>query len=297
MRILLTGAEGFVGTHIRNGVICVPLSDGGNSVDIRDTDKLRRIIAAIRPDMVIHLAAQSFVPQSFSAPIDTFHVNFIGTYNLLTALKAINFRGKMLFVGSGDAYGLVRPDLLPISEIYPQKPRSPYAVSKVAAEALCYQWSQTESFEIVMVRPFNHIGPGQSDRFVISDFARQVVEIKLSMRRPVIQVGDIDVTRDFTDVRDVIRAYELLLERGVNGEIYNVCSGRERSVREALDMLIRQAGIEVQIIRDPTRLRNAEQRRMFGSCAKLKETTGWQPEISFEQSLRDILADWENKLL
>src|SRR5262249_48752052 len=148
---------------------------------------------------VIHLAAQSFVPASFAHPLETYEINFLGTYSLLEALKAAGFKGRFLFVGSGDAYGVVRPEDLPIGEEHPLRPRSPYAVSKAAAEALCYQWSRSESFEIVMTRSFNHIGPGQSDRFVVSDFARQVVEIRKGQRRPQISTGDIEVTRDFTD--------------------------------------------------------------------------------------------------
>ena len=148
-----------------------------------------------------------------------------------------------------------------------------------------------------MARPFNHIGPGQSERFVISDFAKQVVEIKRSLRPPLIQVGNIDVTRDFTDVRDVVRAYILLLQHGRNGEVYNVCSGQERSVRSILEELLRLAGVEAKIVQDARRLRKVEQRRLFGSFAKLRDAADWHPEIPFEQSLRDILTDWEKKLL
>ena len=181
-------------------------------------------------------------------------------------------------------------------EDHPLRPRNPYAVSKVAAEALCYQWSQTAGFEIVMVRPFNHIGPSQSPRFAIADFARQVTEIRLGRRAPVLQVGDIDVTRDFTDVRDVVRAYGLLLERGRNGGIYNICSGREYSIRDLLQQLITLAGIDATIEQDPARLRRAEQRRMVASFEALHRDTGWQPAISVEESLQDLLNDWKEQL-
>ncbi|WP_139110812.1 GDP-mannose 4,6-dehydratase, partial [Acidithiobacillus thiooxidans] len=185
---------------------------------------------------------------------------------------------------------------LPVREDHPLHPRNPYAVSKVAAEALCYQWSQTSSFEIVMVRPFNHIGPGQSPRFAIADFARQVTEIRLDRREPVLQVGDIDVTRDFTDVRDVVRAYALLLEKGRNGGIYNVCSGREYRIRDLLRQLLALAGIEATIEQDPVRLRRAEQRRMVASFDLLHQDTGWQPAIPMEESLQDLLNDWKEQL-
>ncbi|MCY0872976.1 MAG: GDP-mannose 4,6-dehydratase, partial [Acidithiobacillus caldus] len=272
---------------------CVPLPDG---LDLRDRAALTAAVAAMRPDAVLHLAAQSFVPAAFENPRETFDINFTGTLNLLEALQAAEFRGRMLFVGSGDTYGQVPEAALPVREDHPLRPRNPYAVSKVAAEALCYQWSQTSGFEIVMVRPFNHIGPGQSPRFVLADFARQVMEIHLGRRVPVLQVGDIDVTRDFTDVRDVVRAYGLLLERGRNGEVYNVCSGREYRIRDLLQQLLALAGVDARIEQDLARLRRAEQRRMVASFAALERDTGWQPVIPMERSLQDVLNDWENAL-
>ena len=290
MKLLLTGANGFVGQIMQAALPCVPLPAG---LDLRDRAALDAAIAEIRPDMVIHLAAQSFVPASFVNPRETFDINFYGTLNLLGALQSVGFKGRMLFVGSGDTYGRVPEAALPVREDYPLHPRNPYAVSKLAAEALCYQWSQTSGFEIVMARPFNHIGPGQSPHFAITDFARQVTEIRLGRRPPVLQVGDIDVTRDFTDVRDVERAYALLLEKGRNGGIYNVCSGREHSIRDLLRQLIALAGVDARIERDPTRLRPAEQRRMVGSFEALHRDTGWQPLIPIKQSLQDLLNDWE----
>ncbi len=290
---LLTGANGFVGKIMQAVLPCVPLPAG---LDLRDRAALNAAIAEIQPDMVIHLAAQSFVPASFENPHETFDINFYGTLNLLEALQSIGFRGRMLFVGSGDTYGQVPEAALPVREGHPLHPRNPYAVSKVAAEALCYQWSQTSGFEIVMARPFNHIGPGQSPRFAIMDFARQVTEIRLGRRPPVLQVGDIDVTRDFTDVRDVERAYALLLEKGQNGGIYNICSGQEHSIRDLLQRLIALAGVDARIEQDPTRLRPAEQRRMVASFDLLHQDTGWQPLIPIEQSLQDLLNDWEKQL-
>ena len=293
MKHLLTGANGFVGQTMQAALPCVPLPDG---LDLRDRAALDAAIAEIQPDMVIHLAAQSFVPASFENPRETFDINFYGTLNLLEALQSVGFKGRMLFVGSGDTYGRVPEAALPVREEHPLHPRNPYAVSKVAAEALCYQWSQTSGFEIVMARPFNHIGPGQSPRFAITDFARQVTEIRLGRHAQVLQVGDIDVTRDITDVRDVVRAYALLLEKGRNGGIYNVCSGREHSIRDLLQRLIALAGVEARIERDQTRLRPAEQRRMVASFDLLHRDTGWQPLIPIERSLQDLLNDWEKQL-
>jgi GDP-4-dehydro-6-deoxy-D-mannose reductase len=296
MKVLVTGSDGFVGSLLMHERRCVRLADDGGNVDLRDADRVRRAVASIAPDAVIHLAAQSFVPESFARPRETYEINFFGTLNLLEALKAAGFTGRLLFVGSGDCYGLVAPEELPIDEGRPLRPRSPYAVSKAATEALCYQWSQSEAFVIVMTRSFNHIGPGQSERFVVSDFARQVVEIRKGLCAPVIRTGDIDVTRDFTDVRDVVKAYLLLLERGRRGEVYNVCSGLEQSIRGVLLRLLQLAGVEAAVEQDPLRLRRAEQRRICGSPRKLEQDTGWTRRYSLDTSLADILNDWEAKL-
>ena len=253
-------------------------------------------VRACRPNAAIHLAGKAFVPDSFSNPRATFDANFTGTLNLLEALAESGFQGRFLYIGSGDVYGLVEEHTLPIRETQPLRPRNPYAVSKVAAEALCYQWSQTGPFEVVMARPFNHIGPGQSERFAISDFAKQIAEIKLGRRPPKLAAGDIDVTRDFTDVRDVVRAYLLLLDKGRGGEAYNVCSGIEHRLRDLIDQLVDVAGVRIQITADPKRLRRAEQQRICGSHAKLHEATGWQPKIGIHQSVYDILGNWIERL-
>jgi GDP-4-dehydro-6-deoxy-D-mannose reductase len=303
MRVFVTGRSGFVGKHLQS--LISPASTSAewaalvapiHRVDLFDRENLREAIRAARPDRVVHLAAQSFVPESFRDPKATLEVNFLGTLALLQALEASTFSGRMLYVGSGDEYGLVDEADLPVQELQPLRPRNPYAVSKVAAEALCYQWSQTARFEIIMVRPFNHIGPGQSPRFVVSDFARQLGRVRAGQQPPVLEVGDIDVTRDFTDVRDVVRAYLLLLESpGINGEAFNICSGVERSLRELIDRLTRLAGVQVDIRQDAARLRKSEQRRAYGSFDKLRRATGWAPQIDIDTSLRDILNYWTEK--
>jgi GDP-4-dehydro-6-deoxy-D-mannose reductase len=201
---------------------CVPLVDNGRCVDLRHIETRTRAIGAVKPGAVSHLTAQSFVPQFFADPRETYEINLLGTLKLLAALKGPRFAGRFLFVGSGDSYGLLAEGNLPVTEEYPLRPRNPYAVSKVAAEALCYQWNQTEGLDAVMTHSFNHIGSGQNDRFAVSDFARQVVEIRKGRREPVIRVGDIDVPHDFTDVRDVMRAHLLLVDLGRGGEPQNV---------------------------------------------------------------------------
>lgn len=301
-KLLLTGGRGFVGRTIREILMvdsqryALQVVGQHQEIHLSDCAGLKEVISQSQPDFVIHLAAQSFVPESFKNPRETIESNFYGTLNLLEALKMCSFRGRLLYVSSADVYGVVSPETLPITENYLPRPLNPYAVSKVAAEALCYQWSQTEEFEIVIVRPFNHIGPGQNECFVISDFAKQIVEIKLGKRKSALNVGDIDVTRDFTDVRDVVRAYFMLLEHGTNGEFYNLCSGREQSISDLLNKLLTIFRIKADVIQNSERLRHVDQKRAFGTYKKLYECTGWKPEITIEQSLTDILVNWEEKL-
>jgi GDP-4-dehydro-6-deoxy-D-mannose reductase len=227
--------------------------------------------------------------------METFSINFLGTLNLLQALSASGFQGVFVYIGSADVYGRVSEAELPARETYPLRPRSPYAVSKAAAEALCYQWSQTESFRIVLTRPFNQIGPKQNSRFAVAGFAKQIVEIRRGARPPVLVTGDLDVTRDFTDVRDAVRAYRLLLEKGENGEVYNICSGRERSLRSLAVGLLRIAGVQAELQIDSALLRANEQRRMVGDPTKINEGLGWAPEIPMDKTLQDLLNEMEGE--
>ncbi|HEX7046413.1 MAG TPA: GDP-mannose 4,6-dehydratase [Gammaproteobacteria bacterium] len=297
-RYYVTGGSGFVGSVLEERIkatndVFVAMS---SNVDIRDEAALTQSLADAKPDYVVHLAAQSFVPDSFKDPRATFDVNFYGTLNLLVALRANDFTGRLLFVGSGDMYGLVPQDEQPISEGRALKPRNPYAVSKVAAEALCYQWAQTEAFGIVMARPFNHIGPGQDPRFAVADFAMQIARMAKAGEPPVLTAGDVDAARDFTDVRDIVSAYIALLEEGRPGETYNVCSGTSRPVRELIEELAAIAGIDLTIARDPARYRPAEQKRVCGDPAKLRNDTGWAPRIEMRQTLQDTLDYWLKRL-
>jgi GDP-4-dehydro-6-deoxy-D-mannose reductase len=300
-RLLLTGRHGFVGNTFARmmardaGLAGWHLLDTPTDLDVRDAPAVLAMVEAAVPDAVVHLAAQSWVPESFRDPRSTIEVNVLGTLNVLQALQRGGFRGRMLYVGTGDVYGRVAEDALPIAETRLPAPRNPYAVSKVAAESLCYQWSVTEDVDVVLARPFNHIGWGQSDRFVVSDFARQISEIRRGTRAPVVAVGDIDVTRDFTDAEDVVRGYFSLLEAGTAGEIYNVCSGREQSIRRVLDRLAALAGVEITVREDRSRLRKAEQRRICGDPAKIRRATGWQAATPLDVSLTRMLEYWEDK--
>lgn len=296
-RLLVTGLSGFVGSYCAEqmpGAVDLLLPDG-RLADVRKPEEVRVAVAAARPDAVVHLAGQTLVPASVEDPVQTYRINFDGTLNLLLALRDCGFRGRLLYVGSADGYGVVPETEFPLAENRPMRPLNPYAVSKVAAEALCYQWSQSGPFEIVIARPFNHIGPRQSDRFAVASFARQIAAHRAGRAGRQLEVGDVDTTRDFTDVRDIVCAYAGLLASGRNGEAYNVCSGVERSLRDVIRGMLDVSRVDMEIHVDPERLRGHEQRRMVGSFAKLHSDTGWRPQIPFEQTLADTLDYWDKE--
>lgn len=298
-RLFVTGLTGFVGQHLQSRLASPDstweLLPAAAPYDLTDAESLSDLWPQM-PDAVIHLAGQTFVPEAFRDPARTLAINLFGTLNLLQALKARGFTGTFLYVSSGDVYGQVGESALPITEQHPPCPRNPYAVSKLSAEFLSLQWGLSEGWPVLVARPFNHIGSGQKDSFVIASAARQINRIKLGLQGPQLEVGDIDVTRDFLDVGDVISAYLALLESGTAGQVYNICSGREQSIRSLIEQLGDLAEVELQLVQDPARMRRADQRRVCGSHAKLATATGWAPAITTQQSLRTILSDWETRV-
>lgn len=295
--VLLIGGTGFVGRHMQRSLLPgFKVIATGRGSDIGDIAKIRSLVKTASPDIVVNFASITTVRESFQDPLDTYRTGFLGALNLLMALKESGFRGKMLNISSSEVYGFPSDDLLPVDEEALLRPMSPYSVSKAATEALCYQWSQTEQFEIVTARPFTHIGPGQSDRFAISNFARQIAEISLGKKAPVIHVGNLHATRDITDVRDVVRAYSLLLEKGRNGQAYNICSGRETSIKALLNELIELARLDIRIEHDEALMRDAEQKRIYGSYEKIRNEAGWDPLIPLSQTLADTFSCWVDKL-
>lgn len=295
-RVLVTGLSGFVGGCI------LKMSDQIRSeynaeiivaedfIDLRNSLETELWISQVSPDWVIHLAAQSNVPASFLDPEETLQVNLIGTLHLLQALDKHKFNGKLLYVSSGDVYGLTAEELLPINECHPAKPANPYAVSKLAAETLCLQWGITSSFDVIVARPFNHIGPGQRPDFVVPSMAKQIID---SDQYPIcVMVGDVDITRDFLDVRDVVHAYFKLLSSGNRGTVYNVCSGKERLVRDIAQSMATLSGKTIELIRDSARFRVADQRRVCGSNDRICADTGWQPRYTLDETLQDVLQSF-----
>lgn len=295
-RLLVTGARGFVGQHVQAAVAAgefgaTEFIAPPQSWDLRDALQVGELISRVRPTAVLHLAAQSFVPRSFEDPQETYAINVMGTLNLLTALKASNFRGRLVYASSGDVYGRVPDEAMPVDERRIPEPRSPYAASKVAAEQLCLQWHRSEGLDAVVARPFNHIGPGQDGRFVVPALARQIVEISAGTRAPVIEAGDIDTSRDFTDVRDVVSAYAALFSSASAGEVYVIASGVERRIRDLLMRMCEHSGVAPEVKQDPARLRPSEQRRMVANAARLRTDTGWTPRYTIDMTLQDILED------
>jgi GDP-4-dehydro-6-deoxy-D-mannose reductase len=257
-----------------------------------DLQALKELFAATRPDYVFHLAAQAFVPASWADPWSTLENNMRGQLNVLLAAIALGTEPRVLVVGSADEYGIVGAGELPIKETNPLRPNSPYAVSKVAQDMLGYQYYASHKLPVVRVRPFNHIGPGQSPAFVASDFAKQIAEAETGLREPVMQVGNLDARRDFSDVRDIVRAYYLAISQGEAGEVYNLGAERSYSIREVLKALLDLSTTPIKVEQDPTRLRPSDVPEIVSDCDKFRSLTGWQAEIPLEQSLSDILDWW-----
>jgi GDP-4-dehydro-6-deoxy-D-mannose reductase len=254
------------------------------------------IVDRTKPDFVFHLAALSSPHQSFTRPLTVLSNNLSAQVNLLEALRTLCPKARILVVGSGDEYGMVQPEDLPLREDAPLRPTSPYSVSKIGQDFLGLQYHLAYGLPIVRLRPFNHIGPGQDDTFVVASFARQIAEIEAGLREPVILVGNLQAQRDFTDVRDIVRAYYLAILHCQPGEVYNVGSGVARSIGQVLDTLVAQSGVSVTVKTDPSRLRPADVPRVVADPTKFRLATGWSPSISFEQSLRDTLNYWRNRV-
>lgn len=305
MRVLITGAGGFVGhhlvQHIRQTSPEVELhgtmhgtesaADGihFHSLDLRDEAATHALIGSIKPEHIYHLAGQASVPRSFEAPWDTLETNIRTQLNIFLACLAHQIKPRILITSSAEVYGAVTT--VPIREDAPFLPANPYSVSKVTQDLLGLQYFLSHQLPVIRVRAFNHLGPGQDERFVAPAFAMQIARIETGQQEPLLRVGDLSDRRDFTDVRDVVRAYGLLMKHGTAGEAYNVASGRAHSIQYLLDTLLKLTSKHIEVMTDPARLRPSRIPVLQGDITRLQQATNWQPSIPFEQTLHDILDD------
>lgn len=306
MRALVTGASGFVGRYLverlradEAEIFAAGGPHDGDSlfpIDLLDADTLHAAFDLAQPEVVFHLAAQAFVPRAIEAPAETYETNVIGTANVLAALRAWRDRNKrdvrLVFVSSAEVYGVQPPQVMPLLESCAPNPGNPYAASKAAAEALVLGEVRSFGVDAVITRAFNHIGPGQNERFVVPSFAAQLATIAHG-GEPVLHAGNLEPRRDFLDVRDVVDAYAALARDGKRGEIYNVCSGSAISVREILGELIRIAHVPVEVRDDPARMRPSDVPVLYGSNEKLRDSTGWSPRIPLRQTLQDVYHSFD----
>jgi GDP-4-dehydro-6-deoxy-D-mannose reductase len=266
--------------------------------DLRDVASVRRLLETAAPSHVIHLAAQSFVGTSWHTPAETLATNINAQLNLLEGMRALNLSPRFLAIGTSEEYGLVYPDELPIRETNPLRPLSPYAVSKVTQDMMGYQYFKSYGLPIIRTRAFNHEGPRRGEVFVTSNFAKQVAEIEAGLRAPIIFVGDLKPTRDYSDVRDIVRGYWALLDRGDPGEVYNLSSGRPWVIQQVLDFLLAESRSKnISVETDPARLRPSDVMVLHGDPSKIRNATGWAVEIPFEKTLRDLLAYWRQRII
>ena len=315
MRVLITGIAGFAGSHLAEHLLQNASYEVHGIIhrhdwriahlrkqltlwrgDLRNPVWVSELLEKIKPDFLLHLAAWSDVGGSWEQPWTTFELNLQSQLNLLEGVRKHAPTCRVLVVGSNEMYGLVKPDELPINENTPLRPHNPYGVSKAAQDLMAQQFYFSYQLPIVRVRPFNQIGPGQSDDFAAPAFARQVAEIEAGLRPPVVRVGNLSAQRDFTDVRDMARAYWLAAQTGQSGEAYNIGTGKPRQVRSILDFMLKNSQSRIEIETDATRLRPADVPISVCDARRFESVTGWQPAISFEQSLADVLEDWRGRV-
>lgn len=317
MKILITGITGFVGSHLVDYILAnhpeeaiyglvrwrspmdnlkhIPTGELNLYYgDLTDLSSLIKIWQEIKPDAIFHLAAQSFVPTSFDAPVDTLETNIIGTTNLLEAVRITGIDPVIHICSSSEVYGQVREDEVPIKEDCPLRPSSPYAVGKVGEDMIAYQYWLSYGIKTIRTRMFTHTGPRRGKVFVVSAFARQIALIEKEKQEPVVRVGNLESIRTFSDVRDAVRAYWLLVNKCPAGEVYNIGGNQTMKVGEMLDMLLDLSPVKdrIKIEVDPKLLRPSDVTLQIPDCSKFKRVTGWEPEIPFEKTLQDTLDYW-----
>lgn len=277
------------------GLSFVPVSEGKNPIDIHCSHKLSTFIQSVQPDAILHLAAQSNIPRSFNDPSETYRDNFLSVANILSVLENANFNGKFIFASTAHVYGHIDQQNLPVNEGQAKNPLSPYGLSKLCAEELLMMHARSRALNAIFVRPFNISGPGQSDQFVLPALAKQVVEVALG-QKDCIEVGNLDVSRDFLDIKDAVRAFIYLCKSNCPSGAYNLCSGQAHPLKDLLHKMMDLAHIEVPIVVDKARMRPSDQPIIVGCNEKLKKETGWQPQAPIEQTLTDLINYWRNQL-
>ncbi len=318
MKALITGTTGFAGSHLVEYLFAhqpqvevfgikrwrSPMDNIAHladrliliETDLRDYQSVYSMLDKVRPAAIFHLAAQSFVPTSWNAPAATLETNVVGQTHLFEAVRSLALDPVIQIACSSEEYGLVHPEETPMTEQNPLRPLSTYAVSKIAQDYLGYQYFQSYGLKVIRTRGFNHTGPRRGDVFVTSNFAKQLARIKAGLAEPVIRVGNLSAMRDFTDVRDMVRAYWLAVTKGKPGEVYNIASGKAIVIQELLEKLIELTDVEVEIQQDPERMRPSDVEILIGDSSKFRADTGWEPEIPFEQTLRDVVDYWRDRI-
>ena len=310
MKALITGVDGFVGKYLSEYLLKQKYEVYGTTIsekyknekikiykmNLLDEKEVNKVIKMIKPDKIFHLAGQSAVGLSWEKPVLTVNINVNGTLNLLEAVRNYSKDSKILIVGSSDQYGPIKPEECPIKESKIQNPQSPYGVSKKAQEEMCKLYVNAYHTNIIMVRAFNHIGAGQSKNFVVADFASKIAQIEKGSE-PVLKVGNLETFRDFTDVRDIVRGYALLLEKGKIGEIYNIGSGKEIKVSELLKKLISMSKKKIKIEIDPNKFRPVDVPLVVCDNSKIKKDTGWETEFLINDTLEEVLEYWRSVII
>ena len=316
MKVLITGITGFAGSHLAEFLLLKKCEVHGierwrsktenieeikekitlHECDIRDFHSIRKVMEEVKPEKIFHLAAQSFVLTSWNAPSETITTNIIGELNIFEAVRDVGINPCIQIAGSSEEYGMVYKNEVPIKETNPLRPLSPYGVSKVAQDLLGYQYYQSYKLNIVRTRAFNHEGPRRGEVFVTSNFAKQIAEIEKKKKEPIIYVCNLESRRDYTDVRDTVRAYWFATEKCVAGEVYNICSGRDWKIKDMLDYLLGLSKVKVEIKQDSARMRPSDVQILHGDNTKFTKQTGWKPEIPFEKTLEDTLNYWRERM-
>lgn len=324
MKVLITGITGFAGSHLADYLIehhpeveifgikrwrsktenIEHLKDKVKyfDCDIKDAHNVFEVIDNIKPDKIFHLAAQSFVPASWEAPAETLVLNIVGQTNILEAVRKIRSKEKdydptVLVAGSSEEYGQVNPDEVPIKETNPLRPLSPYGVSKVCQDLMGFQYWRSYKIKVIRSRAFNHSGPRRGEVFVDSNFAQQIAKIEKGKQEPVIRVGNLEAQRDFTDVRDIVRAYWVATDKCIPGEAYNICSGQIYTIQQVLDKLLSLSTVDIKVEQDPSRMRPSDVMILSGDNSRFKKYTSWEPQIDYlNQTLEDMLNYWRERV-